>query len=137
MERHIYYGFQKRPRPACIEPWLGHRRRCAEHPEVQSWGRPPDNGCLDTPHQDHLGGFGEAKKRPFEGMSGGFSKSLTILEKACGVALRAFSRPPRPPSKKLKENIPEDRSKGLSNSCQPSFCSSLGSSKAGQGLLAF
>ena len=30
------------------------------------------NGCLDTPHQDHLGGFGEPKKRPFEGMSGAF-----------------------------------------------------------------
>ena len=34
-------------------------------------------------------------------------------------------------------SLPEDRSKGLSNSCQPSFCSSLGLFQAGQGLLAF
>jgi hypothetical protein len=36
----------------------------------------------------------------------------------------------------LRTNL-EDRSKGLSSSCQPSFCSSLGLFKAGQGLLAF
>ena len=139
IKRHIYYGSQKPPpRPACIEPCWDtdadalNIQKCSLLTGLQTmvvlillikttWA------VLVKPGKGYLKGCQEA----FQNLKQSWKRPVGY------IALRAFSRSPRPPSKKLKKHISEDRSKGLSSSYQPSFCSSLGLFKAGQGLLAF